>query len=149
MDTCYKKWKKGDVVEVNLPMETKLIRANENLKDDIGKVAVERGPLVYCAEWKDNNGKAANIILPINTTFRSEFKSDLLNGVEVLQTVAPTIQVGNDGRSISTVDKTITLIPYYAWANRGEGEMMIWFPSTIKDLDLLSSNELDRTAKPK
>jgi uncharacterized protein len=144
-----RKWKKGDVIEVNLPMETKLIRANENLKDDIGKLAVERGPLVYCAEWKDNDGKTSNIILPTNTKFTSEFKDDLLNGVEVLKTTAPTIQVGNDGTSISTVNKTITLIPYYSWANRGEGEMMIWFPSTIKDVDLISKDATAGATKSK
>jgi DUF1680 family protein len=133
-------WKKGDVVEVNLPMETKLIRANENLKDDQGKVAVERGPLVYCAEWKDNNGKTSNIIMPLNANFTSEFKSDELNGVEILKTTAPVIEINNDGTSISTVNKAVTLIPYYTWANRGEGEMMIWFPSTIKDVDLISKD---------
>jgi uncharacterized protein len=137
-----KKWKKGDVIEVNLPMETKLIKANENLKDDIGKVAVERGPLVYCAEWKDNDGKAANIIMPPGTNFTPEFKSEILNGVEVLKTTAPVIEINKEGTSLATVNKTVTLIPYYAWANRGEGEMMIWFPSTIKDVDLIAKEEI-------
>lgn len=137
-----KKWKKGDVIEVSLPMETKLVNANENLKEDIGKVAVERGPLVYCAEWKDNDGRAANIIVPLNSNFTSEFRSDLLNGVEILKTSVPVIEINKEGTGISTVTRPVTLIPYYAWANRGEGEMMIWFPSGIKDVDLIAAENL-------
>lgn len=134
-----KKWKKGDVIELNLPMQARLVQANENLKSDIGKVAVERGPLVYCAEWVDNDGKASNIVMPSTASFTSEFKSDLLNGVEVLKTTAPVIEIGIDGMSVTTVNKPVTLIPYYAWANRGDGEMMIWFPTTVKDIDLFAS----------
>ena len=64
-------WKKNDKVEVNLPMEVRRVVANEKLKDDIGKVALQRGPLMYCAEWPDNNGKTSNIIIPANTSFTS------------------------------------------------------------------------------
>ena len=55
-----KTWKKGDVVHVNLPMEVRRVTANKNVKDDIGKVSLQRGPLMYCAEWPDNNGKTSN-----------------------------------------------------------------------------------------
>jgi DUF1680 family protein len=133
-----RKWKKGDVVEVNLPMEVKLVKANENLKEDAGKVSVERGPLVYCAEWSDNNGKVSNIILPVTATFQQEFKAGLLNGVTVLKTTVPAVEVSSDGTSVSTTNKAVTLIPYYAWANRGAGEMMIWFPSKVQDVDLIA-----------
>jgi len=130
-------------------METKLIKANENLKEDAGKVSVERGPLMYCAEWKDNDGKAANIVMPLNANFTTEFKSDELNGVEILKTTAPVIEINAEGTSITTVNKPVTLIPYYAWANRGEGEMMIWFPSAIKDVDILTRDALGETSKLK
>ena len=60
-------WKKNDMVEVNLPMEVRRVVANENVKDDIGKVALQRGPLMYCAEWPDNNGKTSNFIIPAGT----------------------------------------------------------------------------------
>jgi hypothetical protein len=72
-----------------------------------------------------------------------------LNGVEVVKTKTPVVEISKEGTGVATVNKEITLIPYYAWANRGAGEMMIWFPSTIKDLDLLSSNESGRSANPK
>lgn len=131
-------WKKGDVVEVNLPMEVRQVVANENVKDDIGKVSLQRGPLMYCAEWPDNNGKVSNIIIPANTNFTTEFKADLLNGVTVLKSEVPAVIIDNNGSSVSTVKQAFTAIPYYAWAHRGKGEMTVWFPTKIKDIDLLT-----------
>ena len=78
-------WKKNDKVEVNLPMEVRRVVANENLKEDMGKIALQRGPLMYCAEWPDNNGKTSNIIIPASAIFTTEFKPALLNGVTVLK----------------------------------------------------------------
>jgi DUF1680 family protein len=134
-----RKWKKGDVVEVNLPMEVRRVVANENVKDDIGKVALQRGPLIYCAEWRDNDGKASNFIMPAAATFTSEFKPDLLNGVTVIKTEVPAVMVDANGENITTEKKFFTAIPYYAWANRGKGEMVIWFPTKVKDVDLVAN----------
>ncbi|HRI22072.1 MAG TPA: glycoside hydrolase family 127 protein, partial [Panacibacter sp.] len=133
-------WKKGDVVEVNLPMQVRQVVANENLTDDNGKTALQRGPLMYCAEWPDNNGKVSNIILPLNTNFETEFKPDLLNGVTVLKSEVPAVIIDSNGSSISTVKQPFVAIPYYAWAHRGKGEMMIWFPAKVKDIDLFTTN---------
>jgi hypothetical protein len=133
-----KTWKKGDVVEVDLPMEVRRVVANEKVKDDIGKVALQRGPIIYCAEWADNNGKASNMIIPNNAPFTTEFKPDLLNGVEVIKSNVPAVIVNNDGKSVSTISQSFTAIPYYAWAHRGKGEMMIWFPTKIQDIDLVA-----------
>jgi DUF1680 family protein len=135
--TISRTWKKNDKVEVNLPMEVRRVVANENVKDDIGKVALQRGPLMYCAEWVDNNGKTSNIIIPANTTFTSEYKPDLLNGVTILKAEVPAVVINNN-ESIATVKQSFTAIPYYSWANRGKGEMMVWFPVQVKDIDLLA-----------
>ena len=137
-----KRWKKGDVVEVNLPMEVKKVVANEKVKDDIGKVALQRGPLMYCAEWPDNNGKVSNIIMPAGTTFTSEFKPELLNGVLTLKATVPAVMVDGNGEGISTAKKPFIAIPYYAWAHRGKGEMMLWFPTKVKDVDLIANENL-------
>ncbi len=146
--TIKRNWKKNDVVEVNLPMEVRKVMANEKVKDDRGKVALQRGPLVYCAEWPDNDGKASNIIIPSNAAFTTEYKEGLLNGVTVLKSNVPVISIDDKGQSITTVNKTFTAIPYYAWANRGKGEMMVWFPSQVKDVDLFASiNEVAANAK--
>jgi uncharacterized protein len=131
-------WKKNDIVEVKLPMGVERVVANANVKDDIGKVALQRGPIIYCAEWADNNGRAANFIMPDAATFTTSYKADLLNGVEVIQTTVPAVEVNANGQAVQTVQKPFTAIPYYAWANRGKGEMMIWFPGKVKDVDIIA-----------
>ncbi|MEJ7586638.1 MAG: hypothetical protein WKI04_03645 [Ferruginibacter sp.] len=125
------------MVEVSLPMEVRRVVANEKITDDIGKISLQRGPLMYCAEWPDNNGMASNIFIPANATFTTEFKPGLLNGVTILKSEVPAvIFTGNE--SIVTVKQPFTAIPYYSWANRGKGEMMLWFPEQVKNIDLLA-----------
>ena len=132
-----KAWKKNDVVEVLLPMEIKRVIANEKVINDIGKVALQRGPIIYCAEWADNNGKTSNILLPANTNFTTEFKPAILNGITVLKAEVPAVIINNN-ESISTQKQNFTAIPYYSWANRGKGEMTVWFPTQVKDIEILT-----------
>ncbi len=134
-----RKWKKNDVVEVNLPMEVRKVLANENVKVDQGKVALQRGPLIYCAEWVDNNGKTSNIIMPKDASFTSEFRPDLLNGIMTLKSTVPVVNVSDDGFTVTTSKNSFVAIPYYAWANRGKGEMTVWFPEKAKDIDLIAA----------
>ena len=131
-------WHKNDKIEVMLPMEVRKIVANNNVKDDLGKIALQRGPLIYCAESIDNNGKASNLILPDNTVFSSDFNANKLNGVEEIKAQVPAVKINNNGNEIKTIQQSFTAIPYYAWANRGKGEMMIWFPEKINDIDLIA-----------
>ena len=133
-----KNWRKGDGVEVSLPMEVRKVVANPQVIDDLGKVALQRGPLVYCAEWPDNNGKASNFILPANIQFSTEFKKDLLSGVTVLKADAIAVLVDEGGMKVSTMQQPFMAIPYYAWAHRGKGEMMVWFPQKLTNVDLIS-----------
>ena len=137
-------WKKGDVIEMNLPMDVKRVVANEKVKNDIGKVALQRGPLMYCAEWTDNNGKASNIVIPESITFTTEYKPDLLNGVVVLKSEVPAVKIDDAGMNINTVQQSFTAIPYYAWANRGKGEMQLWFPEKIKDVELFTRDAVSK-----
>ncbi len=133
-----RKWKKGDVVEVNLPMDVQRITANTKVEDDQGKIALQRGPLIYCAEWPDNNGKVSNLILPKGTLLTPEYKADLLNGVTVLKGEVTAIKIDSQNNAVSTVKQNFTAIPYYAWAHRGKGEMAVWFPETITDVSIFS-----------
>lgn len=133
-----RKWKKGDVVEVNLPMDVQRITANKKVEDDQGKIALQRGPLIYCAEWPDNNGKVSNIILPKGTSLTPEYKADLLQGVTVLKGEVTAIKIDSQNNAVSTVKQNFTAIPYYAWAHRGKGEMIVWFPETITDVSIFS-----------
>ncbi|MBS1508589.1 MAG: glycoside hydrolase family 127 protein [Bacteroidetes bacterium] len=131
-----REWKNGDQIDMNIPMEVKRVSSRTELKQDEGRAALQRGPLVYCVEGADNNTKAWNLILPDNAIFVTSFQKDLLGGVETIQFQAPTIQVSDDGQTVSTEVKTITAIPYYAWCNRGQNQMQVWLPRKIKDIKL-------------
>ena len=130
-------WKKGDSIEMELPMEIQKLQADSNLADDIGKLALQRGPIMYCAEWADNHGRTSNLLLPERTTLTAEFKPGLLNGVMVLKGEVPAVVIENSER-ISTKKQEFTAIPYYSWANRGPGEMQLWFPAAVKDISLIT-----------
>lgn len=132
-----KTWKKGDVIEVNLPMEVRKIEAIKNVKDDVGRMALQRGPLMYCAEWVDNVGKTSNLILPENTVFTTEFKPDLLQGVTILKGEATAVKVDTKNNTVSSGKQTFIAIPYYAWAHRGKGEMSVWFPTNVTHIDII------------
>jgi DUF1680 family protein len=133
-----KKWKKNDQVELTLPMDVQRVIANTSVPDDNGKVALQRGPIMYCAEWKDNNGKTSNIIVTKATTFTTAYEPSLLNGVMVLKADVKTVNVNEAVQTITTENKTMTAIPYYSWANRGKGEMTVWFPEQVKDVELIT-----------
>ncbi len=111
-------------------MEVRKVIANENVKDDIGKIALQRGPIMYCAEWIDNNGKTSNLFIPSATQFNYEYKAGLLNGVMVLKAEVPAVVIKGD--TINTIKQSFTAIPYYSWANRGKGEMNVWFPRKMQ-----------------
>jgi hypothetical protein len=133
-----KKWKKNDKVELTLPMNVQRVIANTNVPDDNGKVALQRGPIMYCAEWKDNDGKTSNIIVTKAATFTRTYEPSLLNGVMVLKADVKTVNVNEAAQTITTENKTMTVIPYYSWANRGKGEMTVWFPEQVKDVELIT-----------
>jgi len=120
-------WKKGDQVQLNLPMEVEKVIANKELVDDRNKVALQRGPIMYSAEWKDNDGKVSDLIIPDKTIFKPQYEKGLLNGVTVLKGEV----VRKDSLQTGTKKVTLTAIPYYSWANRGPGEMTVWFPVDI------------------
>ncbi|MFC0182259.1 hypothetical protein ACFFJX_06680 [Pseudarcicella hirudinis] len=119
-------------------MEIRKVKANENVKDDIGKIALERGPLVYCAEFSDNSGLTGNLLLPENVNLNAEFRPDLLNGVMTLKGSAKAVIISEDKQSVSTRTQDFLAIPYFARSNRGVGEMKVWFPTKIINIDLRS-----------
>ena len=120
-------------------MPVRRIVAIDKVKDNQNRVALQRGPLVYCFEHADNEGKAMNIVIPDKAIFKTEFKSDLLNGIVVIQTQAPIATISADGSTLSSVNKTVTAIPFYSWANRGKGQMQVWMPKKITDIRLLTN----------
>ena len=129
--TVTRQWKKGDKVELHFDMEPRVVKANARVEADRGRVAVERGPLVYCAEWPDNDFDVLSVLLNRQPSFTVTEKPDLLYGLNQIQTPAQTLKYDTEGR-LSVQDVTLTLIPYYAWAHRGSGRMAVWLPSDVK-----------------
>jgi hypothetical protein len=124
--TISREWKAGDVIELHLPMPVRRITANPEVAADKGKVALQRGPLIFAAEWPDNpKGKVRNLLLSDKEKLSATFRPDLLSGVEVVQSKATALAYDSGGTVVRTQEQ-VTAIPYYAWANRGRGEMEVW-----------------------
>ncbi|MCE8951328.1 glycoside hydrolase family 127 protein [Bacteroides thetaiotaomicron] len=125
-----RKWKKGDVVEVHFDMIPRIVKANPKVEADHGRVAVERGPIVYCAEWPDNRFNVHSILLNQHPQFKVTDKPELLYGIRQITTDAQALSYDKTGKLV-TKDVELTLIPYYAWAHRGEGDMEVWLPIDV------------------
>lgn len=113
--TIDREWKKGDIVNYSLPMSIRQVEANKNVAEDMGKVAIERGPIVYCLEGIDNPA-IDQVSISSNTEFTSGFKAEMLSGIQIIS-----------GSNQSGKEK-FTAIPYYVWNNRGVDKMKVWIP---------------------
>lgn len=129
--TIERKWKKGDRVELQLDMEVRTVKANGKVEADRGRVAVERGPIVYCAEWPDNDFNVLSLLMNQHPQFEVVEKPDLLYGLNQIKTSVQTLEYDEQGRLLAK-DRQLTLIPYYAWAHRGPGNMAVWLPSEVR-----------------
>lgn len=128
--TIERQWKMGDIVKLDLPMPVRTIIADERIAEDAGKVAVQRGPVIFCAEWPDNNtGNVLNIVVSKDQKFSTEFIPDMLNGTQVIRTVGQQTKRSLEGSVVTLGEEPVTLIPYALWNNRGPGQMSVWLPS--------------------
>ena len=128
--TIERRWKKGDKVEVHFDMEPRVVKAHAKVEADRGRVAVERGPLVYCAEWPDNDFDIMSVLVNRRPQFETVEKPDMLCGLTEIKTGAQVLGYDAEGR-LTASDVELTLIPYYAWAHRGSGNMMVWLPQEV------------------
>jgi DUF1680 family protein len=120
-------WQKGDVIEMVLAMPVRRIVSNEKIADNVGKVALQRGPIVYCVEWPDvKDGHVVNLLVPDDAAISTKFEPDLLGGVQVLRFAALGLARAQKPQSVKSEKVECTAIPYYAWAYRGPGEMAVW-----------------------
>ncbi|GGH85904.1 DUF1680 family protein [Pullulanibacillus pueri] len=125
-------WTSGDQIELYLHMPVERMRANPKVRANAGKVALQRGPVVYCLEGVDNGADLHNIVIPRETEFNVEFKQEFLNGLAVItckgQRINATLWEDDlySYREDQVEEISITAIPYYAWCNREPGEMMVW-----------------------
>lgn len=122
-------WADGDTVELDLPMPVRRVQCHAKVAENRGKVALERGPVVYCAEWVDNNPGLDRVTIPGNMTFETVFRKYMLGGVVVIRGSVARDEPSRAREDVRIPD--ITLIPYYAWAHRGEGAMKVWLPVSL------------------
>ncbi len=128
--TIDRNWKKGDKVELHLDMEPRTVKANNKVEADRGRIAVERGPIVYCAEWPDNNFDVLSIFVNQKPQFTVTEKPELLEGIVELTTDGQVLSYDDKGR-LQAKDVKLNLIPYYAWNHRGRGNMAVWLPQEL------------------
>ncbi|MBO7497797.1 MAG: glycoside hydrolase family 127 protein [Bacteroidaceae bacterium] len=133
-------WKKGDTMEVEFRMDSRFIRANEHVEADRGKAAIQRGPLVYCAEWPDNDFNVLSTVFSGDSSRDAEMSTITIKttpanqGDEVKEQTYPIVRISLDAEALSYDESknitrknvTLNLIPYYAWAHRGRGNMEVW-----------------------
>ncbi|MBM3998215.1 MAG: glycoside hydrolase family 127 protein [Planctomycetes bacterium] len=120
-----RRWRAGDIVELDLPTPVRAVIAHDDVVADRGRVAFERGPLVYCLEAVDNGGSVHDLVAATDPKWRAEHREGLLGDVTVLTGTAQRAERGPDG-SVTFAPATITAVPYYAWAHRDLGEMAVW-----------------------
>lgn len=135
-------WENGDSVSLNFPMNVHMVSAGTKVREDIGKVAFTRGPITYCMEEADN-GKNLHLlsvdteaVLADASAVKTSVTEEFGHSVTVLKVPAFRQEEINDKDSLYTDYKpaakkqtSITLVPYYVWSNRGEGEMSVWIRS--------------------
>ncbi|MBN2347270.1 MAG: glycoside hydrolase family 127 protein [Bacteroidales bacterium] len=120
--TITRLWEKGDTIELNFPMQIQKLIADEKIESDRNLVALEYGPIVYCAEEIDNPYDFTKLAVPGIKNLKVIKRNDLLNGVNIITGNVDTLSDNNKS--------TLTLVPYYAWSNRGIGKMRVWMPET-------------------
>lgn len=127
-------WKKDDRVSLTLPMPVRKLRADERVEADRGRVAFQRGPLVYCAEWPDNkDAQVLNLMIDETSGSATRYEPELLNGAQSITVRGVTVSQNPDGEQLFSDPHDITLIPYHLWNNRGPGEMQVWLPVLLPE----------------
>ncbi len=149
----HREWRRSDMVSLDMPMPVRRIVAHPRVSTDAGRVALQRGPVVYCLEGVDNGGSVRDIALPRETKLEASFEKDLLGGVVVvrgkvlrrkpLEWSGALYQASPDDEEVSVV-----AIPYYAWDNRQPGEMVVWIPETPAFAEAKLPPTIAREGKP-
>jgi uncharacterized protein len=131
-------WQPGDTVTLDLPMPVRRVVASDAVEADRGRVALVRGPIVYCIEWPDvKDGKVLNLVLPDDNPIGHESLSGVLGNVELLTGTAQQAEAATSDSAASSNPVPFTAIPYFAWSHRGKGEMEVWLartPDVISDV---------------
>lgn len=143
-------WRSDDRVEVEFPMPVRKVIADDRVKEDKDKIAFQRGPVIYCAEWPDNNtGNVLDLIVNKDAAFTTDFESSFLEGTQVIKTSASQAKRTLDGKIETLQEEPLKLIPYALWNNRGAGQMMVWFPTSTQSSHPLPAPTIANRSKMK
>ncbi|HEV3203597.1 MAG TPA: hypothetical protein VGY77_04405, partial [Gemmataceae bacterium] len=126
--TIARTWKAGDIIHLQLPMAVERVYSHPQVKANVGRVALQRGPIVYCLEGVDNDGHVRNLCLPKDANLTASFEKDRLGGVVVVRGQAQAV-LGKDEKRL-VKQQTFEAVPYAMWDNRQPGEMVVWLPET-------------------
>jgi DUF1680 family protein len=126
-----RRWKAGDTVRLSLPMPVRRVVSDERVAANRGRVALERGPILYAIESIDNAGDVFNVVLPDDAVLSPRHRPDLLGGVTVITGRALGLYPGDDGRTVVTREQDFLAVPYNVWSNRGEDRMAVWLPRRV------------------
>jgi DUF1680 family protein len=128
-----RKWRAGDKIEIEIPMDIRKVVADERILDARDKIAIQRGPVIYAAEWPDNNsGNILNLMLRKDADLSSEYAPSMLQGCELIKTSGYQTKRTLEGKVDTLKAENITLIPYALWNNRGPGQMTVWLPVSAR-----------------
>ncbi len=129
-----REWNPNDKISLSLPMDIKRVNSRIEVKANIERVAIQRGPIIYCVEGMDNAGKTMNLVLPKSSQLVISKQMVLNESVVSIQTDATVVSISANGDDVKTEKRKITAIPYYTWNNRGAGQMLVWLPQRILDV---------------
>lgn len=129
-----REWKKGDVVDIHFDMEPRLVEANAKVEADRGRVAVERGPLVYCAEQPDNSFNVFHFMLGKHPELAVKDVASFAGNIKEITAGGTSLAYDGSGKVAATPAR-ITLIPYYAWCHRGAARMAVWLNSGLESIE--------------
>ena len=137
--TIRRTWSAGDVVALRLPTPPERLYAHPRVRMDVGRVALRRGPLIYCVEEPDNPGdRVQSLTLPRAADLEAEWRPDVLGGAVTVTADARRLTPGDaEGALYSTAPprleaRKLTAIPYHLWANRDPGSMQVWIGETVE-----------------
>ena len=128
----HRSWHKNDLISLVLPMEAKFYQALPRVREDIGRVAVQRGPIVYCAESVDNGAELELLRVSPDMKLQESSADKEFGGAVILKGKTEKVQLPLEEKlyapyeNVSLQSHDLKLVPYYCWGNRGENEMLVW-----------------------
>jgi DUF1680 family protein len=125
----HRRWERGDTIQLEMPMPVRRVKSHPKVGANEGRVALQRGPIVYCMEEVDNGENLRQIYLPDDSRLTAKYRSDMLGGMVVVEGRA---MVRKQGEQQNIEENNFLAVPYYSWNNRGAGQMVVWIPTKAK-----------------